>query len=278
MTTFVSYASEYDNYIGTKSIGELSAEEQDEIIRSVLSKDGDFRELVVKNGIKKSQAEGLWSLFVFVGLALEAERRIKSFDERNDEDIQEIISFFSGTNLCLRIEEAYSPFDYLEKKTDYTWSELEKIKIEHLTESSGEPLYKIKSKICEYLASSPSQLTAECIDRMPYHTFKQTYDEGKLTLFVDKGLSTVVGRSGMIRSPLLSVFSVVFFLGLLAFIPLWIFSGFWYGLAALATALVSKKLTTQLLVKETRKLAISDKQIYRWLLSRRIIWMRYHSN
>ena len=150
MTEFISYASEYDLYVGRRSIGELTAPEQDELITSILASDGDFRKLAVRKEIKKSQAEGVWALIVFTGLALEEARRIKNFETRDDQDVQEIVAFFSGTKLWLRLEEAYPPFDFLEKKTDYDWSELEKIRIELLTEATGEPLYRVKSKICEY--------------------------------------------------------------------------------------------------------------------------------
>lgn len=275
MTTFISYASEYDLYRGEKDIDALVSEEQDELIRFILEPDKDFRELVVRKDVKKSQAEGLWSLVVFVGLALEGTNRISDFDGRTEKDIQEIIAFFSGTKLWLRLEEAYPPFDFLSKRTNYSWGELEKIRMEALTEATGEPLYKIKSKICEFLSSAPSQLQSEVIDRMPYHAFKQTYDEGKLILFTDKGLSTIVGRSRLIKSPVPTVLALVFSGTLLAFIPIGIFVGLWYGVATLVLAVVSKKLTTRFLVQETRRLALSDKEIYRWLLARRIIWVQY---
>ena len=275
MPTFVSYASQYDLYEGEKGIDALSSEEQDELIRFIMEPDKDFRELVVRKGVKKPQAEGLWSLVVFVGLALEDAKRITKFDERTDKDIQEIIAFFSGTTLWLRLEEAYSPFDCAPKRTGYSWSELEKIRIDALTAATGEPLYKIKSKICEYLSSAPSQLQSEVIDRMPYHAFKLAYDEGKLILFVDKGLSVAVGRSDLIKNPLPTIFSIVFSGALLAFIPVGIFVGLWYGVAMLAIAVVSKKLATRYLVQETRRLALSEKEIYRWLLARKIIWLQY---
>jgi hypothetical protein len=110
---------------------------------------------------------------------------------------------------------------------------------------------------------------------MPYHAFKQLYDEGKLILFVDRGLSTVVGRARMVRHPLLSILPIAFFAGLVAFVPIWVFFGFWYGLLALSLVPISRSVTIRLLVKETRKLALADKNAYRWLISRRIIWLRY---
>jgi len=191
MTEFVSYASTYDLFVGRRSIGELSVQEQDQLIKSIMSADDDFPELVIRKEIKKSQAEGLWALIVFTGLALEDACQIKNFEARNDEDIKKIVAFFSGTKLWLRLEESYPPFNFLENKTDYDWSELESIRIELLTEATGEPLYKVKSKICEYLTSAPVLLTSESINRMSYDAFRQSYDEGKLRLFVDRGRGLV---------------------------------------------------------------------------------------
>lgn len=275
MPTFISYASEYDLYKGEKSIASLTAAEQDELINALLDPARDFRELVVHQGIKKTQAEGLWSLIVFVGLELERANRISSFDRRTEKDIQEIIAFFSGTKLWLRLEEAYPPFAMLHTKTDYPWTELEKIKIDSLTEATGEPLYKVKSKICEYLVGDPSQLRSEVIDRMPYHAFKQTYDEGKLVFFFDKRLALTIGQKGLIKNPIPKFCSIGFPLSLIGFIPVGIFVGFWYGLATLLMALICKRLTTHFLGKEIRKLALSEKEIYRWLLARKVIWFHY---
>lgn len=272
---FISYASDYDMFVGRRSIAEINAQEQDELIRLVFAQDGDFREMVVRLDIKKSQAEGLWAIVVFVGLALEGARVIKNFERRDNKDTQEIIAFLSGTKLWLRLEEAFPPFDFREKKTDYNWRELEKIRIERLTEATGEPLYKVKSKLCEYLSPSPSELQSQFIERMPYHAFKQGYEEGKLRLFVDRGLSPVAGRAGYVTHPLLSVLPLIFFGGLLAFVPVWFFFGFWYAFAVVAVVMISKSALTKILLDGTRRAAIKDRHAYRWLLSRRIIWLQY---
>lgn len=274
MKEFVSYASEYDLYVGRRSIGELSVQEQDELIKAILCPDGDFRKLVVHKDVKKSQVEGLSSLIVFAGVALEEARQIENFEAADDEDIQKIVAFFSGTKLWLRLEESYPPFNFLEKKTDYDWAELETIRMELLTEAAGEPLYKVKSKICEYLASAPVFLTSEFIDRMSYDAFRQGYDGGNLGFVVDRGLSVRVAQVGLIKRPMLFVLPFVCYTGLLAFVPAWIFFGFWYGLLAFSVALSSKYLTTRMLVAETGRLAISDRQAFRWLLSRRIIHLQ----
>lgn len=272
---FVSYASDYDMFKGRRSIAEIPIQEQDELIRLIVSPGGDFREMVVKQDIRKSQAEGLWALIVFIGLYLEDNHVIKNFEIRNEQDIEKIISFFSGTNLWLRLEEAYPPFYFLNSKTKYNWKELETVKIEKLTEATGKSLFEVKSKILEYLSSSPSEIQEDVICRMPYHVFQQSYREGKLKLFVDRGLSPAAVGAGYVNRFGLIVLSFIFFGGLLAFIPLWIFFGFWYALVVLVVSILGKKIFNKILVSRVRKAAIKDKKAYRWLLSRRIIWLQY---
>ena len=274
MTEFISYASPYDLYIGYRSIGDVPPDEQDELIRACLGTEPDYRELVVQKAIKKSQAEGLWSLVVTAGLALERMGRLKDFEARTDDDVQEIIAFLSGTKLWLRLEEAYPPFNFRELKTDYDWSELERVDIGVLSETAGQSPFRVKSNICKHIASPPLQFDTPVIDRMAYHAFKQLYEEGKLRLFVDRMLATLVGRRGMVKNPLMPLLPFTFYGGLLAFIPLWIFAGFWYAVAGPVLAFASKSLTMKILLEETRGLALADKEAYRWMVSRRIIWLQ----
>jgi hypothetical protein len=276
VTEFITYATEYDLYTGSRSIGDLPVVEQDALIREIFSAETDFRQTVVTKQIKKAQAEGLWNLVVLAGLALESSRRIKNFEQRTDADIQEIVGFFSGTQLWLRLEEAFPPFDIRQEKTKYDWAELEKPGVQNLmSHAAGESPHIVKSKMCEHLASTPSQIDAKFIDRMPYHSFKHFYDERKLILFVDRGLAPVAARARIVAVPWSTTLAMIFFIGLLAILPLWIFVGFWYALAALVAAVVAKRITMRMIIKATRSVAVADKNAYRWLLARRIIWFRY---
>lgn len=275
MSTFISYATAYQMYEGEKSFSELAPGEQDELIRLAFEPGSDFRDVVVEKRVKKSQAEGLWRLIVFVGHALEDARQIKSFANRNEQDVEAIVAFLSGTRLWLRLEEAFPPFAWLTSRTDYSWEELERIAIGTLSTDEDAPLYEVKNAICKYLARSPTQLQSEVIDRMPYHAFKRTYDEGKLRLFVDKGLCLAVGETGLSKSNLPLLTSTLFTACVLGFIPIGIYFGIWFGLATLLVGIFAKRATTALLVGETRAIALSDKQAYRWLLARKIIWLQY---
>lgn len=271
----VSYASEYDLFDGWVSIGELPDKEQDELIRTVFSTDGDYRDLVMRKGIKKAQVEGLWALIVFVGLELERAQVITDFESRTDGDIQEIISFFSGSRLWLRLEEAFPPFDCLEEKTEYDWSELESVRIEYLTEVSGEPLYKIKSKLMDFLSSSGLSLQSNVIERMPYHAFESLYKEGKVAVFVDRGLAPLAKLSGCVDDPMTSFLPWVFILGLVSVIPVWFFLGFWVALVVLFMSFAAKIVFNILIMTKVRRAAVEDKRCYRWFLSRKIIWLTY---
>jgi hypothetical protein len=276
VTEFITYATEYDLYTGRCSIGDLSTDDQDALIREIFSAETDFRETVVAKQIKKAQAEGLWSLVVLAGLALESSRRIKNFDQRTDADIQEIVGFFSGTQLWLRLEEAFPPFDIRQEKTKYDWTELEKPGVQKLmAHAAGERPHIVKQKMCDHLAGMPSQIGATFIDRMPYHSFKHYYDERKLILFVDRGLAPVAARARIVAVPWSTTLAMIFFLGLIAALPLWFFVGFWYAVAAFVAAVVAKRTTMRLLIKATRDVAIADTVAYKWLLAHRIIWFRY---
>ena len=223
---------------------------------------------------EEAEPEGLWSIVVFVGLALERSGVIKSFETRTEENIQEIIAFLGSTKLALRLEDAYPPFDFREKKTDYDWTELERIRIDLLTAEPDDSLIAVKSAVCKFLKSHYTDLNAPCIDRIQFHVFQKYYADGTLELVVDKGLSIAVARTGVLSTGATWIFPALFMVALLAVIPLWVIVGFWYGAASLLVALVSNRIATTQRVTGVRALASSDKKMFRLFLARHIIWMR----
>lgn len=275
--SFVSYASSYDLYVGENDIGTLSPAQQDELIRETLAAEGNPRDLIVKWDVKKSQAEGLWTLIVIVGFALEKSGRIKAFMERDESDIQEIVAFFTSTRLGLRLEEACPPFNFRSKRTEYNWRELESIRMETLEINSSDSLMNVKDGICKLLKSEYTDITKDYIDRIPFHVFKKHYSDGKLELVVDKGMSLAVARSSVF-SIWPSIFSLLFTALLISFIPIWIFFGTVWGLAALIGAFVCKSISTRMIVSGVRSLALNDKNLFRLFLARHIIWVRARPN
>lgn len=272
--TFVSYASSYDLYVGRNDIGDLTSEQQDELIKETLAAEGDSRSLVVEWNVKKSQAEGLWVLIIIVGSALEHAGRIRDFMSRDEKDIQEIVAFFTATKLGLRLEEAYPPFDFREKRTEYDWSELESVRMESLTIDSSDSLMDVKEEICNVLKSEYTDISKDYIDRIPFHVFERYYKDGKLELIVDKGLSSMVARSGILPIKWPSIFAMMFTALIIAFIPIWIFFGAAWGLLALIGAFICKSLSTQMIVSGVRSFALKDKNLFRLFLARHIVWVR----
>lgn len=272
-STYVSYASDYSLYKGNTSVAELTVEVQDELIHAVLGTGQDFRELVVTHDVIKKQAEGLWTIVVLLGMALERDRKILNFEKRTEEDVALLVSSISGTNLWLRLEEAYPPFNFLKDKTKYDWSELVPLQMEELSEIAGESLLEVKRVLSRRLKSRPLIFKPNIDDRMPYHAFKPLYDQGKVILFVDRGLAPVAGASGIVKSsaPIYVALSVA---ALVAAPLVWFFFGFLISLPLLLFAFTLFRASFGKTVASVRLAAINDRIKYRWLMSRRIIWLQ----
>ena len=194
---FISYANEYDLYDGEVDIGDLPVEQQNELIKLTFSTEGDSRAFVMKNNINKSQAEGLWSLVVLLGTALERKGAIKDFDNRSSDDIQIIIEQLAEFALWQRLEEAYPPFDFLEKKTDYHWSELEKIQ-KFFEQHAGDPLHTIRMALFSILSNR--DIDDKYDTRMSYDCCKAWLEGKKITLHQDRMLANVAGAKGIVKT------------------------------------------------------------------------------
>jgi hypothetical protein len=269
----VSYTTPYDHYVGQISVGDLTMEEQDLLIRSVFDTDSDFRADVVRLQARKSQLEGLWTVVVLIGTALEEQKRIKSFDNRTEGDIDEIVSALAGTNLWLRVEEVFPPFNSRRTRTAFNWSELEPIQMEDVAELAGEPLTTVKTGLLKHLSRRPIKQQSEIDDRMPYHAFKPLYELGKVSLFVDKGLAPSAGAAGVVSTN--APYFVFFSVGLFIASPiLWFAHGLPYGLACLASAVFVFRYSKKITVEAVRSAAIHDRDKYRWLMSRSVVWLK----
>lgn len=273
MGIFISYATEYDLYKGEESINTLSPEKQDELIRAVFDPSQDFRSLVVSHKLIKAQVEGLWTVVVLIGSALEGSGEIRDFTERTNADIERVIEALSGTSLWLRLEEAFPPFDVLPSRTPYEWKELEAISMESLAGVAGESLYTVKGALFKLLKSRPIIFKPNIDDRMPYHAFKHLYNDGKLALFVDRGLASVAGAAGIVKSSAPMYVIASLFAGIAA-LPIWFFFGFLYAACSVVLAIFLFKRSFSSVVSAVRASAISSKSAYRWLLSRKIVWVR----
>jgi len=269
---FISYANEYDLYQGEVDIGSLPVELQDDLIKLTLDADGNFRDFVMKHNIKKSQAEGLWSLIVMLGTALERKGAINNFESRTYEDIQLIIEKLAEFALWQRLEEAYPPFDSFEKKTQYDWSELEKIGA-FFEQHAGESLYEIQMALFSALANRDVDYNYD--SRLSFDNCKAWLNENKINLHQDRMLANLAGASGRVKTK-----SPFFFSGavalLIAMPIVWIFAGFLAALGTLACAIFAFKAARSSLRNAVYRAALTSKEEYRWFMSRKILWVTYN--
>lgn len=265
--TFTSYATPYDSFVGQRDIGSLHKDEADRLIREIFSRDADFRELVTEWNVKKKQAEGLWFLVVGLGLRLEEFGRIRDFQERGDADIQKIISALDGSAIGRRVEEAFPPFDYLTTRTDYDWSELEDLPdaLDHYLSRSIRELVEDGD-----LATAANDPTFR--DRMSFEELHDPRNKGRWNLVVDRGMAYRVAprfKTGPLGWASL-LCPVVF----IASVPVMIWVNLWAGVAMIVAGIVVLKWSGADLRRRIFERALSDRDEYRWLMSRHVIWVR----
>lgn len=154
MTTLITYATPWDMHDGTVSISKLPTEKQNELIYLSLSPDGDSRQFAIDHNLKKTQVDGLWSLIVWVGLELETNGVISSFDARDDGNINSIVEFFNGTKLGVRLKSAIQKAEDDSTPSFYDWTELSPKKTELLADFIGYSLAETKQHLLKHLATT----------------------------------------------------------------------------------------------------------------------------
>lgn len=264
--TFTSYATPYDSFVGQRDIASLHPSEADRLIRETFAKDGDARGLVMEWNVRKDQAEGLWFLIVSVGLRLEEQRRIRDFQERTEADVQKIIAALDGTQLRLRLEEAYPPFDHLDPKSRYDWSELAELaaSTDYLTETVDE-------LIEDGDLAGAQNVHAGIFDRMSFEQLHDPRNKGRWNLMVDRGLAYRVAPR--IEKGWLGFASLICPLIFIASLPVMIWVNLWVGLGMVVAGIIILKWSAVDLRKRIFVKALTDRDEYRWLQSRRVVWV-----
>lgn len=266
--TFTSYVSEYDAHRGTRRMNDLSREDQNNLITLMFQPEGDTHAYVMEHDIDHKQPDGLWTIIVALGTLLERKSVIKEFPSAATEDHDLIINMLAGTRLCLRLEEAFEPFDRAIPLTDYEWAEIEifgaRDAIVGLTDNDA--AIQIK-RLLAPVARDPDGIER----RMPYQDFVKQWNQGHLALYVDRGLAVQAYR---LADSAWTYLPLAFFAGLMAFIPVMIFVGFWWGVAVLVLTIFARKLLTKKADTWVRTTALKDRARYRWFTSRGIVWAR----
>lgn len=271
MRTFTNYGSTYDAHRGTRSMNDLTREQQDELIRLMFEPEGDFQEFVMNHDLQHLQPDGLWNILVALGTLLERKAVIEAFPSSSVADRDWVINMLAGTLLWLRLEEAFEPFDRVIRRTEYDWSEIETFgardAIVEMTDDG------IATRLKEFLDPAPRDPDG-MEQRMPYQDFVRRWNAGTLQFFVDRGQAVQAYR--LSNSIWTSILPFGFIIGLVAFIPIMIFLSFWWGLAVLILAIISRKALTKKAEAWVRKEALDDRTRYRWLTARGVIWGVLH--
>lgn len=265
--TFTSYASPYDAFVGSRDISSLHPDEADRLIRETFAKDGDSRALVMEWNVNKKQAEGLWFLIVSVGSNLQERGLIRNFLDRDDRDIQKIIAAFDGSALWRRIEEAFPPFDYLPTRTAYDWTELE-----DLPETFDHYLRLPISALIEDGDLAPAENDAVIYDRLSFEELHAPRNKGRWNLVVDRVLAYRV--ASRVKTGILGWASLICPVIFVASIPVMIWVNLWAGLAMIISGIVIMRWSAADLRRRIFVSAWLNREEYRWLLSRRVIWAR----
>jgi hypothetical protein len=264
MPTFTSYASDYEMHRGSIEMADLAVEQQNELIRLMFD-----QAAVVEQNVKHGQPDGLWTVIVAMGMWLERKSLVKDFTQRTEADRDRIIDTLTGSNLWLRLEEAFPPFDKYHEHKRYNWSEIETFSAKDaIAELDGDDA---KVRLTEFL-ERPVQPADGTLFRMPYQTYKHEFDTGRLISFVDRGMAVQAYR--LSDSNWAMVLPFTFLIGLVAFIPIMIFYRFWVGLAVLAIAIIAKRMLTKKAEQWVRQDALNSRERYRWYSARNIVWAR----
>lgn len=121
--TFISYATTYDGYVGKKNWNELKLEERRAIVECEFAgKELDIEPFIMSTGLKKLQAQGLRSLFVYSQMLNERMGLIKP-NKQGDNDLHYILSIFANTKIFHEITELLK--GQASEKTIYDGKELE---------------------------------------------------------------------------------------------------------------------------------------------------------
>ena len=267
MPTFTSYASDYEMHCGSIEMVDLPVEQQDELIQRMFDPEGDYQAFVVEHDLKHGQPDGLWTIIVAMGMWLERKGLVKDFTQRTEADRDWIINTIAGSNLWLRLEEVFPPFDKYHDRKLYDWSEIEPFSAKDaITELDGDDA---KARLAEFL-ERPAQPADGVFFRMPYQTYKREFDSGRLVSFVDRSMAVQAYR--LSNSKWAMVLPFTFLIGIVACIPVMIVYSFWVGLAVLAVAIIARKMMTKKAVQWVRQDALSSRERYRWYSARIIVW------
>ena len=263
----------YADHVGSVKFSALPRLKQDEFVRILFTTGTDSREWVVQNDVMHEQPYGIEIIvFIIIELTVGYEefygpRLYEGRGKKRRLSIQkscQAIDMISGTKLAVRLREALAPRSALVGgEIDYNWREMEKIfEIDVL---GVDDLEEIK----EYLEKVPEP-SAGIIPGLSHRDYKKGWDNGALTLYVDRGLATQEYQHS--KSQWANWLPLTFLGGLIAFLPVMIFIGFFWGLAILGLAILSRKMLSAKAEDWVRQDSLANPERYEWYCARKIVW------
>lgn len=276
MRTFTSYATPYQMYVGSISIGELATTDQDELIRMTLANEEDVSDLVMKHDVRRRQAEGLWAVIVAIGSQLENEGIIDDWTVLDDDIRQTILEQIEGSALYLRLEDAEEPFEHSPFRVQYDWSEVEPFAMEGVRTGllhEEEPIEYLQ-RVLRKPVPDPNGFQ----HRLPFSEFCRRFDQRELEIFVDRPAATqIYGRSDEPAARYLPIIIMGLFFAtpVLAFVTAalyGVFAGLVAGTACFAGCVWSKRRLADKAVVYVREAALAEKDVYRSMVARGAVW------
>lgn len=273
MRSFTSYVSEYDAHRGTRSLNDLPREQQNELIQLLFTEGSDHRQWVVDHDLKHDEPDGLARIVVAILQFWQEELEVDAYfdDENVVFDIEEqrgtAIHLLAGTNLWLRLEEAFSPFDHYPSPTIYNWTEMAQFSVPADVMDPTDNLQELRDYLEKVQEPDDGILL-----RLPYETYTRGWNKGQLSIFVDRGMAVQAYR--LSNSAWSHILPIGFIFGLMFFIPIMIFVGLVWGLGVLILAVVARKFLTRKAVDWVRQDSLSAHYRYRWYSARNIVWAR----
>ena len=174
-----------------------------------------------------------------------------------------IIHLLAGTNIWLRLEESFPPMENLINRTAYNWKEVEDIP--YVIDITDDVLGELR----DYLGKAPEPDDG-VYQRLPYEEYVRGWNNGSLSLFVDRGLARILYQNA--PQNWAQWLPSLWLVCLIVFLPTMFIAGFIWGLGILILGIMAHKVLSSKAAEWVRQDSLSSQVRYRGYLARNIVW------
>ena len=260
ITTFISYGTKYDQYEGSKDWSDLTVEEQNKVIKSILSWDDDK---IIETSLLKTQANGLKNIFVATAIQLEENGLIEEIIWNNELSFK-ISEFLNGTQIGERVVQALDN------------------NLKNITILKGEDLEKVDDELYDEIALASDLKEAKQIifnifgidyDNISYDQIRQLCERNKKIIFwVDKAIVCSHWPAFGINSSSVILATLGAYLGIIGAIFLFVQYTWYAPIPSLVLTSFCFKLAKNLMAQEIRKKALNNQDFFNVCKDKKIIW------